>query len=87
MPFPIMYPAGALIAGLLLGAALTLFAIALRALDRAVTRVGDSILSGLVSGFHGWSDERQRGSRSRSPRAADAEDTASPVGVEPVHRR
>ena len=63
MPFPYMYPVGALLATLLLGATLTIFAVALKALDRAVTRVGDSILSGLVSGFQGWSESRQLADR------------------------
>ncbi len=86
MPFPYMYPVGALIAGVLLGATLTVFAVALRALDRTVTRVGDSILSGLVSGFHSWSAERRPASSPSSPGAASSESSASPVRVERIQR-
>lgn len=87
MPFPIMYPAGALVAGVLLGVTLTLFAVALRALDRAVTRVGDSILSGLVSGFHGWTESRGATEPPASPGASEAEEPISATAVEPVRRR
>lgn len=86
MPFPYMYPVGALIAGVLLGTTLTLFAFVLRALDRAVTRVADGICSGLVSGFRGWSEQRRASSLDRSPRAIDLDDLATPVSVQPVHR-
>ncbi len=86
MPFPIMYPVGALIAAILLGTTLTLFAIVLRAINRTVTRVGDSILSGLVSGFRGWTAPRRVMPRDRSPRAVDQEEFASPIRVQPVHR-
>jgi len=82
-----MYPIGALIAGVLLGATLTIFAVALRALDRTVTRVGDSILSGLVTGFHTWSDQHRPGSvPPLSPRVADPEEPGSAVPMEPVRR-
>jgi hypothetical protein len=86
MPFPYMYPIGALIAGVILGATLTLFAVTLRAMDRAITRVGDSILSGLVSGFRGWTARPGAMPPHRSPGTGDTEDRASPVRVQPVHR-
>lgn len=86
MPFPYMYPIGALIAGVILGATLTLFALVLRALDRAVTRVADGICSGLVSGFRGWSEERRVRPDDRSPRAVDLEELASPIRVQPARR-
>ena len=87
MPFPYMYPIGALIAGVILGATLTLFAVTLRAMDRAVTRVGDSILSGLVSGFHGWSESRRATLSPGSPGASEAPESTSAIEVEPVRRR
>jgi hypothetical protein len=86
MPFPYMYPIGALIAGVILGATLTLFAVTLRALDRAVTRVGDGILSGLVSGFHGWSDSGRSTPSPVSPGVSDVVES-TPSAVEPVRRR
>jgi len=87
MPFPYMYPVGALLATLLLGATLTIFAVALKALDRAVTRVGDSILSGLVSGFHGWYESQPDTIPPVSAGAGETVDSSSPIAVEPVHRR
>jgi hypothetical protein len=86
MPFPYMYPIGALIAGVLLGVTLTLFAVVLRALDRAVTRVADGICSGLVSGFRGWSEQHRATPSDRSSGAMGSEGFASPVRVQPVHR-
>jgi hypothetical protein len=86
MLFPIMYPAGALIAGVILGATLTLFALVLRAIDRTVTRVADGILPGLVTGFRDWSDEQRPSPRDRSPRAVATDDLAAPVRVQPVQR-
>jgi hypothetical protein len=87
MPFPYMGVAGALIAGMVLGSTITLFAVALRALDRSVTRVGDSILSGLVSGFHGWSEARRVTMPPVSPGAASATESPSPISTELVQRR
>ena len=86
MPFP-FYPFGALVAGLILGATLTVFVVALQAIDRTVTRVGGSVLSGLVSGLNGWSGSRRAAVPHVSPGAADREDVASPVPVEHVRRR
>jgi hypothetical protein len=86
MPFPYMYPIGALIAGIILGATLTVFGLVLRALDRAVTRVADGICSGLVSGFRGWSEQHPAVPSDRSPRATGSDGFASPVRVQPVHR-
>jgi len=85
MPFPYMYPIGALVAGVILGAMLTLFAVTLRAMDRAITRVGDSILSGLVTGFRGWSSARQAARRISSG-SDDREESVSPVPAEHVQR-
>jgi uncharacterized membrane protein len=84
--FPILYPVGALVATIILGAVFTLFALALRALDRAVTRVADGVLSGLVSGFDYWSAARRPGMRQGSPGAADREEPSAAVPVELVRR-
>jgi hypothetical protein len=85
MPFP-FYPIGALVAAVILGSALTLFAVALRAIDRTVTRVGGSVLSGLVSGINGWSETRRAGPPQASPGTADRVEPASAVAVEHVQR-
>lgn len=50
MAFPFLW-IGAIFAGIVLGAALTLFVLAMRAVDRAATEVRGSILPGLVEGF------------------------------------
>lgn len=57
MPFPFL-PVGAIFAGAILCAALTIFVWALMAIDRAASRAADSVVSGLVSGFQGWSADR-----------------------------
>jgi hypothetical protein len=57
MPFPFV-PVGAIVAGAILGAALTLFVWTLMVLDRMASRAADSVVSGLVSGLRGWSVER-----------------------------
>jgi hypothetical protein len=58
MPFPFL-PLGAIVAASVLVTALTIFGLALRALDRAATRAAgglrQSVLPGLVSGMRGWS--------------------------------
>lgn len=54
MPFPFV-PVGAIVAGAILGAVLTIFVWTLMALDRMASRAADSVVSGLVSGLRGWS--------------------------------
>jgi hypothetical protein len=74
-------PLGAFLAGLVLGAMFTAFALAGHLLDRAATRAGDSILPGLVSGFRDWSDRggaRVRVATSRSAEAADRPEVVDP---------
>ena len=56
MPFP-FFPIGALLAGAILAAALTLFVAAMMAMDRAISRATESVVSGLVSGIRGWATE------------------------------
>lgn len=85
MPFP-FYPVGALVAAVFLGTTLTLFALALHVIDRTVTRVGGSVLSGLVSGLSGWSESRRAATTPISPGAADREEAVAAVPVEHVRR-
>jgi hypothetical protein len=55
MPFPFL-PGGALLALAVLGGALTVFGLALRAMDKAITASRRSMLPGLVSGFRKWAE-------------------------------
>ena len=55
MPFPFL-PFGAPLAALILIAALTLFGLALRAIDRGLVGLRDSMASGLVSGLRRWNE-------------------------------
>jgi hypothetical protein len=66
MPFP-FYPVGAVVAGLFLGAVLTLFGLAMRLLDRGARSA--SMLPSVVSGFRDWSTEH-RPARMVSPDAS-----------------
>lgn len=85
MPFPFM-PFGAIFAGLILGAALTIFVWALMAIDRAASRAADSVVSGLVSGFRGWSSERSSAPGSTPVSPVDADDPMEPAVAVPVAR-
>jgi hypothetical protein len=86
MPFP-FYPVGALVASAILAVALTIFVVALRAIDRAVTRIGGSVVSGLVAGFDGWSAPRQAPAPASVSPGTAGEEPAAPVPVVPVQRR
>ena len=74
MPFPFL-PLGWLLAVAVLVAALTLFGLALRAMDRATTRLADdlrtTVLPGLVSGLSHWQP------------AADRQPALAPTGRAP----
>ena len=87
MPFP-FYPIGAIVAGVILGGALTLFVAALMAIDRTASRVAGSVVSGLVSGIRGWSPGRPERQTvvSSSPASSDEErsEIASAVPIERV---
>jgi hypothetical protein len=87
MPFPFI-PFGAILAGAILGAALTIFVWVLMAIDRAASRAADSVVSGLVSGFRGWSSDRSPATAGlvTSPSASDPEpvDTAPAIPVSRV---
>jgi len=53
MPFPFL-PAGALLAASVLIGALVVFGLILRAMDRAIVGLRDTMISGLVSGLRTW---------------------------------
>jgi hypothetical protein len=53
MPFPFL-PAGAVLAASVLIGALVAFGLILRAMDRAVVGLRDTMLPGLVSGLRTW---------------------------------
>jgi hypothetical protein len=67
------YPLGAFLAGLFLGSAVTLFAVAVRLLDQAATRSGRAMLPGLVTGFRDWSERRREPRIVVSPAAVERE--------------
>jgi hypothetical protein len=63
--FPFL-PGGAILAMAVLGGAFTLFALVLRALDRAGTEIRGSFLPGVVAGLRDWSRTRDHGRVQRS---------------------
>jgi hypothetical protein len=68
MAFPFL-PGGAILAAAVLGGAIALFALLLRAFDRTATEIKGSFLPGVVSGLRGWSRARDRSQvPERSPR-------------------
>jgi hypothetical protein len=92
MPFPFL-PVGAMVAGLILSAALTVFVLALKALDRAAGQVGGAVVGGLVSGIRDWSAPQHvqvvSPSSAVTPGSADPGDQiepSEPTAVEPVRR-
>jgi hypothetical protein len=78
MSFPFL-PGGAILAATVLVGAFAAFALALRAMDRAVEGIRGSVLPGLVSGIRGWSP--RTGVR---PAPATGSPPALPVGPEIV---
>lgn len=76
MPFP-FYWIGALVAGLVLAGALTVFGLALDVVARATNGVRGSVLPGLVAGFREWTGDR--GGAARSPAARQDPGPASPI--------
>jgi hypothetical protein len=94
VPLPFL-PFGALVASLFLGAALTVFALAIRGVDRAATSMGKSVLPGLVDGFRDWSagkpaghpaDDRTIATEPAVPDTMEDVAPAAPISVERVHR-
>jgi hypothetical protein len=71
VPFP-FFPAGALLALVVLTTALTAFGLILRALDRAILAGSRSILNGLISGFRSWTGDPDGPAPSSPPVAASA---------------
>jgi hypothetical protein len=85
MPFPFL-PFGAILAGAILCAALTIFVWALMAIDRAASRAADSVVSALVSGLRGWSTERSYRSAGAPIARAQIDDPVEPAAAVPVAR-
>lgn len=78
MPFPFFF-GGAALALAVLGGALALFGLALKALDWTIDTAKGSMLSGIVSGMRNWD---VRSSARRAPRVVSP---ASPFsGTEPA---
>lgn len=78
MPFPFFF-GGAALALAVLGGALALFGLALKALDWTIDTAKGSMLSGIVSGMRDWDV------RSNARRARRAVSPASPFsGTEPA---
>ena len=71
MPFPFL-PAGAIVAASVLIAALSAFGLILRAMDRAIVGVRDSVLSGLVSGLRTWGSARPDQAVTGSPATTES---------------
>ena len=89
MSFP-FYWIGAVVAGLILAGALTIFGLGLKVVTRATNDVRGSILPGLVSGFREWAANREdvgdsRVSRSESDHSYVIEDITTQNGP-PVER-
>ena len=82
MPFPFL-PWGALLASAVLGGALIVFGLVLRAIDHAVTASRRSVLPGQVSGFRTWTSGRERdgGVESQSPGPLPAAGTSVDVEI------
>jgi hypothetical protein len=76
VPFPFL-PLGWVLAVTVLVGALTLFGLALRAMDRAATRVGGelraTILPGLVAGLRDWQPARAARPTTPPPRPSGIE--------------
>lgn len=89
MAFP-FYWIGAFFAVAVLGTALTLFVLAMRAVDRAATEVSGSILPGLVEGIRDWADDRRTARRRPAspggPEAGDGIEEAPSSTAPPVER-
>jgi hypothetical protein len=95
MPFPFL-PAGAVLAASVLIGALVVFGLVLRAMDRAIVGLRDTMLPGLVSGLRTWgSAGRDRLTVASSPASSGSpwggsgsEATASPelidLGSHPI---
>jgi hypothetical protein len=85
MPFPFL-PFGAILAAAILGAALTTFVWVLMAIDRAASRAAGSVVSGLVSGFRGWSADRSSTMIRAASGSPPSSDGAEPAMAIPVTR-
>ena len=91
MPFP-FFPGGALLAIAVLGGAMAVFGLALKALDWTIDGVKGSMLSGVVSGLRDWERGSQAPAASTGPPGSVGElspdaptlDAADYLGADPV---
>jgi hypothetical protein len=74
MPFP-FFPGGALLAIAVLGGAMAVFGLALKALDWTIDGVKGSMLSGMVSGLRDWERRSQAPDASTGPAGSGGEPT------------
>jgi hypothetical protein len=89
MSFPFLW-IGAIVAGLLLSAVMTLFGFALHLVARVTNEVRGSILPGLVSGFREWADgylAAPRGTSSRHGSSPEPPFEEVPLRDKPVRTR
>ena len=71
MPFPFL-PAGAVLAASVLLAALSVFGLVLRAMDRAIVGLRDTVVTGLVAGLRTWNATRPEPLATVSPGATSS---------------
>lgn len=77
MPFPFL-PAGAVLAATVLVAALSVFGLVLRAMDRAIVGLRDTVVSGLVSGLRTWNTAHPERLATVSPGALTSSPWSAP---------
>ena len=77
MPFPFL-PAGAVLAATVLVAALSVFGLVPRAMDRAIVGLRDTVVSGLVSGLRTWNTPRPERLATVSPGALTSSPWTAP---------
>ena len=77
MPFPFI-PGGVILALSVLGGAIAIFGVALKALDWSIDGIKGSMLNGVVSGLRDWESRSQRRTRRVS-----SDSTGSPGATSP----
>jgi hypothetical protein len=80
MPFPFI-PGGVLLALSVLGGAIALFGLGLKALNWSIDGVKGSMLSGVVSGFRDWESRSQRRTRRVSPFSTEGPSGTAPESM------
>ena len=84
MPFPFL-PWGAMLAIAVLAGAMTVFGLALRAMDRAFSAGRRAMMPGLVAGLRNWSDGRRVTERPSPPPAPSVAPSAEIVELVDRH--